>query len=307
MAALHVTVDGVARPNVTAGVRAAGLFGAPDLGVPGSAHPGGTAASIISGNKSCIAAGCHPTLALPTAGTIDHTGITSGCVTCHGVVDAPAVVEPATHANHDPAWACNLCHGTSLVAAVMPADNGGNHFLGSEPDHDGVCADCHAFTIASTTPPSTASTFTATFDVSGTGSHTILYWSVDKAGNIEGQHSLTFSILPAPANTIQTALTIGSSASSIKLGKAFNLTGLLNGTPGANGLTVTLMAKKPGKSFYSYSSARLTYGAGGVASSWQNNNYKPTLKGTYSFYVSFAGSGLYLAAPNSTVVSVTVK
>ena len=55
---------------------------------------------------------------MPTAGTIDHTGVTSGCITCHSVVDAPTVVEPATHAAHDPSWACNLCHGTSLVAPL---------------------------------------------------------------------------------------------------------------------------------------------------------------------------------------------
>ena len=306
VAGLHYTVDGVA--NVQNGVRAANLFGAPNLGVPGSGHPGGTAAAITSGNLSCVAAGCHPTLAMPTAGAIDHTGVTSGCITCHSVVDAPTVVEPATHAAHDPSWACNLCHGTSLVAPVMPADNGGNHFLGSEPDHDGVCSDCHAFSIASSGLPSTASTITASFPVSGDGTHTIVYWAVDKSNNAESPHTVVFRIQTAAQNTpITTALTIGSSASSIKLGKAFNLTGLLNGTPGANGLTVTLMAKKPGKSFYSYSSARLTYGAGAASSLWQNNSYKPTAKGTYSFYVTFAGSGLYMAAPNSAVVSVTVK
>ena len=60
VAGLHYTVDGVA--NVQNGVRAANLFGAPNLGVPGSGHPGGTAAAITSGNLSCVAAGCHPTV-----------------------------------------------------------------------------------------------------------------------------------------------------------------------------------------------------------------------------------------------------
>ena len=107
-------------------------------------------------------------------------------------------------------------------------------------------------------------------------------------------------------NPIATALTISSSATSVKLGKAFNLFGNLNGAP-VNGLMVTLMVKKPGKSYYSYSSNRATYGATSGGSLWQNFNYHPAAKGTYSFYSTFAGSGLYLPAANSPVVVVTVK
>ena len=314
MAGLHYQVDSGAPVVVTSGLKngvraaAAPLFGAPNLGVPGSSHPGGSAATITSLNRSCVAAGCHPSLALPTAGAIDHTGVTSGCVTCHIVVDAPPVVEPATHATHDPSWACDLCHGTSLVGPVMPADNGGTHYLGSEPDHDGVCADCHTFTIASGGGgASTASTITTSFDVSGAGSHTITYWSVDKATNEETPHHVVTFTIQAPVSTIATSLTISKSTSSITLGHAFNLSGNLNGGPGANGLIVVLMVKKPGKSYYSYSSNRATYGATSGGSLWQNFNYHPAAKGTYSFYSTFAGSGLYLPAANSPVVVVTVK
>jgi hypothetical protein len=224
-------------------------------------------------------------------------------------VDASAIVEPADHATHDPSISCSQCHGTSLVPAIMPTDNNGNHFLPSDPNGGSNCSDCHTYTIASgTTPPvSTASTFTVAFDVAGAGSHTITCWGVDKAGNTEVTKSLTFSIAQSVNPPVATSLTIGSSASSIKLGKAFNLSGLLTGTPGANGLMVTLMVKKPGKSFYSYSSNRLTYGAGAASSLWQNNNYKPTAKGAYTFYVTFAGSGNYQAAPNSSKITVTVK
>jgi hypothetical protein len=305
MAALHVTVDGVARPNVTAGVRAATLFGAPNLGVP-ITHPGGNAASITSGNKSCLT--CHPTLALPTAGTIDHTGITTGCVACHTVVDATPIVEPADHANHDPSWACNLCHGTSLVAAVMPADNGGNHFLGSEPDHDGVCADCHTFTISgSGSGGSTASTFTASFDVSGSGSHSIVYWSVDKAGNTETQHTVNFTIAQQTVNpgSITTNLTIGASPTSVSLPKPFVVSGLLDGAID-NNLRVQVMVQKPGRSYYSYSSLRGTYNASATGSSWWYR-YTPTLRGVYHFKATFTpvfGSTYKNSA--STVVAVTV-
>jgi hypothetical protein len=308
MASLNYTVDGVAKPVVTAGVRAA-AFGAPDLAVP-TVHAGGSAAALTAANASCVAVGCHPTWVLPTAGvSISHAGVTTGCKTCHTFVDASAIVEPADHATHDPSISCSQCHGTSLVPAIMPTDNNGNHFLPSDPNGGSNCSDCHTYTIASgTTPPvSTASTFTVAFDVAGAGSHTITCWGVDKAGNTEVTKSLTFSIAQSVNPPVATSLTIGSSASSIKLGKAFNLSGLLTGTPGANGLMVTLMVKKPGKSFYSYSSNRLTYGAGAASSLWQNNNYKPTAKGAYTFYVTFAGSGNYQAAPNSSKITVTVK
>jgi hypothetical protein len=317
MAGVHYQVD-TATPVVVAsgvknGVRAAAapLFGAPNLGVPGSAHPGGTAAAITSLNRSCVAAGCHPTLALPTAGAIDHTGVTTGCVTCHVVVDAPAIVEPASHATHDPAWACSLCHGTSLVGPVMPADNGGNHFLGSEPDHDGVCSDCHTFSIAA--PPvvgSTASTITTSFDVSGSGSHTITYWSVDKATNAETHHVVTFTIagtpVQPPANSISTTLTIGGSPTSVSLPKPFILSGLVLGGPDMN-LRVQVMVKKPGRGYFSYSSVRGTYNVTSTDSSWWYR-YTPTLRGTYQFFAVFTPlvDSPYRTSTSRTI-SVTVK
>ena len=125
--------------------------------------------------------------------------------------------------------------------------------------------------------------------------------------NVTANHTISATFAQDVVNPIATALTINKSASSIKLGRAFNLFGNLNGAPGSNGLIVVLMVKKPGKSYYSYSSNRATYGATAGGSLWQNNNYKPTAKGTYTFYTTFAGSGLYQAALPSAKVTVTVK
>jgi hypothetical protein len=314
MASVHHIVDSVVEPVVTSAVRngprAANLFGAPSLAVPGN-HPGGTAASITSGDASCIAAGCHLGWALPATGTVvPHTGFTSACPVCHTVVDAATIVEPSDHATHDPSWPCTLCHGTSIVGPVMPtSDNPGDvaptgtvsgHFLGSQPDRDGKCLECHvSYAIAGAPPVSTASTCTTSFDVSGSGTHSISYWSVDKAGNTEATHTVTFSITPAPGGKTSTALSIVANPSSVKLPAPFVLSGVLSGPTGA-GWTVNVWVRKPNRATYSYSSARLTSALGGAGSAWWYR-YTPTMKGTYTFYVSFAGDATYGAA--STLVT----
>ena len=136
------------------------------------------------------------------------------------------------------------------------------------------------------------------------GVHAMSYWAVDKAGNTEAAHPMTFTVV-APVNKTPTALTISASPSSVRLPKPFVLSGLLQGAP-TNGLPCKVMVKKPNKGYYSYSSARLTYNAAGSASSWWYR-YTPTMRGTYTFYVTFAGNGTYLASPRSAIVRVTVK
>ena len=314
MAGVHCIVDSVVEPVVTStrnnGPRAAGLFGAPSLAVPGN-HVGGTAASITSGDASCIAAGCHPGWALPATGTVvPHAGFTSACPVCHTVVDAPTMVEPSDHATHDLSWPCTLCHGTSIVGPVMPtSDNTGDvaptgtvsgHFLGSQPDRDGKCLECHvSYTIAGAPPVSTASTITTSFDVSGSGTHVISYWSVAKAGNTEVTHTVTFSIAPAPGGRTSTALSMVANPGGVKLPAPFVLSGVLSG-PTGGGWTVKVWVRKPNRATYSYSSVRLTSALGTAASTWWYR-YTPTMKGTYTFYVTFAGDATHEAA--STLVS----
>ena len=316
MASLYYIVDGGAPVVVTSsvknGVRSSSPFGAPSLGVPQS-HAGGTAANITTGNLSCIAAGCHHAWSLPISGTIDHTGVTTGCTTCHTVVDAVTVVEPASHALHSASWDCGLCHGTSLTAPVMPSDNGGTHFLGSEPDANADCGDCHTFAIGSPTPVSTASTITTAFDVSGTGAHTIVYWGVDKTGNGETHHSLSYAIVGPHTYPVPTNLTIGAGPTSVKLPAPFVLSGLLQDAP-VNGVVCAVMVKKPNRSYFSYSSARSTYNAGMAPATANDTNwwyrYTPTMKGTYRFYITFAGAasgGIDYGGSSSGQISVTVK
>jgi hypothetical protein len=101
---------------------------------------------------------------------------------------------------------------------------------------------------------------------------------------------------------IPTSLTISSTATSVTRGKQFILSGLMTPTPGTVGVNVIVWVKKPGKSYYSYSSNRTVYaGVGGVAS-WQYkyNTLKMQPKGTYRFYVSFIANGTYLASHSVT-------
>jgi hypothetical protein len=67
-------------------------------------------------------------------------------------------------------------------------------------------------------------TFNATFSVTGLGSHTLKYWSVDNAGNVESVHSTSFSI-DSP-----TSATVGASPNPSLVGKAVTITGNVSST-----------------------------------------------------------------------------
>jgi hypothetical protein len=327
-----------------------GISGIPALGIPID-HPGGTAAVLRVSNLSCLT--CHPGMSLPTTGAINHAalGITTGCSSCHTLVDASAITEPANHAG----WAsvsCGMCHNAAFLGPIMPpVDNTGDvapsgqtsgHYLGSDPTGSGVCADCHdssyAIASADTTPPTTTCDAVSTYvesatitltavdnaggsgvasthytldgapDTIGTsvtvttlGSHVLVCWSVDNAGNVEAHHAVDFTITAAPP--IATALTVSASPASVKLPQPFVLSGALS-VP-TNGLPCVVYVKKPGSSRWSYSSNRGTYAAAASSSLWWYR-YTPKLKGTYSFYVSYAGDATHLTA-TSKIVAVTVK
>jgi len=99
------------------------------------------------------------------------------------------------------------------------------------------------------------------------------------------------------------AISISSSASTVRMPKAFVLSGALRA--GTDGDACVVHVRKPGSSRWSYSSARLAYGSAGGSAKWWYR-YAPKLRGTYSFYVDFAGDA---AAPAGTsrTISVTVR
>ena len=77
-------------------------------------------------------------------------------------------------------------------------------------------------------------TYTAPFTVTGVGSHTVTYWSVDKAGNTETAHTLQVTIV-APALS-----GLSLSPASVVYGTSVTATVTLTGPAPTGGLTVTL-------------------------------------------------------------------
>ena len=90
--------------------------------------------------------------------------------------------------------------------------------------------------------------------------------------------------------------------------KPFVLSGVLS-IP-ADALPVAVYVKKPGKSYWSYSSNRLTYNTGVAPATANGTNwwyrYTPTLRGTHSFYMKHAGDATHFAATSRTM-TVSVR
>jgi len=98
-------------------------------------------------------------------------------------------------------------------------------------------------------------------------------------------------------------ISIMSSATSVKRPKPFELEGLV--FPGAIHDPCVVYVKKPGSGRWSYSSNRQAFDSQeGYAIWWYR--YTPKLKGTYYFYVKFAGDADRTAATSNTV-KVVVK
>jgi hypothetical protein len=132
----------------------------------------------------------------------------------------------------------------------------------------------------------------------------LMYWqttpgatlrlSEDDAAGLRFAYDPTY-VLPgghlevAPTVTpIGTAVTIGSSAYRIRYPRYFVLSGVLR--PGLAGDRVVSEVRKPGSARWSYSSARLCYGA--VSSGGTNwwYRYTPRLRGTYYFRTRYYAS-----------------
>ncbi len=152
---------------------------------------------------------------------------------------------------------------------------------------------------------------------SSVGTHTVEFWSVDVAGNIETPHNtVTFTVTAAPVPTekVATALTIRSGASRLGVGRPFVLSGEI--TPALDGDRVIVYVKRPGSARWSISSVRAVYftehpfddgSSGGgaviapVSGKWWYR-YTPRLRGVYLFQVRFAGD-----ANRAAVISRTVR
>ncbi len=185
-------------------------------------------------------------------------------------------IPPSTTSNAGPTYA-----GTALIT-LTASDNAGGSGL------------AHTYHVLD----GGAQTEGTSVSVSGLGPHTLAFWSVDNAGNVEGQHIAAFTV---NAGLVSSALTISASPSSVRLPAPFVLSGTL--APAIAGDLMAVYVKKPGSARWSYSSARLTYGA--LGNLWWYR-YTPVLRGTYQFQAKFAGDATRLPS-SSAIIAVTVR
>lgn len=102
---------------------------------------------------------------------------------------------------------------------------------------------------------------------------------------------------------VATAITIGSSAPTVLVGKSFVLSGAL--TPGRMGDPCVVEVMKPGSGRWSYSSKRLVYAVVGQDGHWWYR-YTPTMKGVHTFRVRFVATADREECISS-VIAVTAK
>ncbi len=132
--------------------------------------------------------------------------------------------------------------------------------------------------------------------------------AIDRAGNVSAWSSRAITVqedvVVPPAKTA-TAISIRTSATSVRLPKPFQLSGELN--PGKYLDPVVVWVKKPGSGRWSYSSLRLAYKANTDGSSTWWYRYTPRLRGTYTFKARFAGDSTRLGCTSPNTVAVRVR
>lgn len=154
-----------------------------------------------------------------------------------------------------------------------------------------------------------------TVNVSTLGSHTLEFWSVDVAGNIETHKTASFTIT-APAPSGDSTLTINGSRRAFR-GRTMSLSGAL--TPGTGDESVQLYVMRPGSTTWTLVSTietRIPRDAradrddddddeaedgSSVSTAVWAARFRPNVRGTYQFQVRFAGD-----ADSSAVVSRTI-
>lgn len=160
--------------------------------------------------------------------------------------------------------------------------------------------------------PSTTTTADGGYSIEGLapGGYTVTYAKDGYASSflrvtVPAGATATVDMTLAPFVT--TSITIKTSATSASIGGSFVLSGVMSpNDPAMIGKLVHVDVMKPGKTYWSYSSARVIYSDNGAASWW----YRYTMvsgmaKGTYQFKAVFDGDGPYEPS-TSGPVSVTL-
>jgi hypothetical protein len=209
--------------------------------------------------------------------SVDVAGNIEGRSSASFTITAPPVLDTTAPVTTSDAGSTYVSAATILLTAT---DNAGG---------SGVAATY--YTIDGGTQASGT-----TIDVSGVGSHTITFWSVDAAGNVESATTATFEIT-APAPEPTTSITIKSSSASVRQEHSVRLSGVLS--PAKHDVKVSLYVQRPGSSRWTLVS-RVSVGSHG---SWKAS-YAPHDHGDYRFQVRFTSGGVTIVSDTITVTSV---
>jgi hypothetical protein len=114
--------------------------------------------------------------------------------------------------------------------------------------------------------------------------------------DVAGPHDISATFAPRIATTV----TINSSATSVRMGRSFVLSGALR--PVQPFMTIVIVeVQRPGRSRWSYSSAR---GVSAVSNWWYR--YAPNARGIFRFRARFAGNAAHAPSAVSRTLSVIV-
>ncbi len=178
--------------------------------------------------------------------------------------------------------------------------------------------------------------------VTALGSHTLQFWSVDVAGNIEAAKTVNFTVTAPepPMGTVATStVTISADSRSTRLGRSVHLTGELSPSLGGDAIQLWVLAPKsktwvlanelvtqvqaPAATSFTalwadrlsryddehdddrYDDAVLAAPAPALVSTWASD-YTLTRRGTYRFQARFAGD-VDSGSAVSAIASVRVR
>jgi photosystem II stability/assembly factor-like uncharacterized protein len=120
------------------------------------------------------------------------------------------------------------------------------------------------------------------------GRHTLVFWSVDAAGNPEPPHTVTFAVL------IATKVTITSNRTSVTHRHPVTFSGSISSTQPKN-THIYVYARRPGSSTWVKLSTRHT-----TSSHHWSYSYSPPTKGTWYFQARFSATSKYGASTSSS-------
>jgi hypothetical protein len=121
--------------------------------------------------------------------------------------------------------------------------------------------------------------------------------------NVTSDH--TIAVLFAPDDPATSVFTIATSRSSVPVGGTFVLSGFASPSPAMVGAIVHVDVKKPGRAYWSYSSARVVYSTAGRAAWWYRYYVKPGMtRGVYRFHVAYDGGAFATSVSPDVRVSV---